>query len=154
MIERARTAGVGHLVAIGETPATAAKALALAAAHPGLSTTAGLHPHEASAWSADTAAWLEGALADERVVAAGEMGLDYHYDHSPRPRQREAFVAQLELAGRAGKPAVIHAREADEDVAAVLAGFPGVRCVLHSFSSGPHLLEAGLRRGITSHSAG
>ena len=147
MVERARAAGVGHLVVIGETPAAAAKALALAARYPQLSATAGLHPHEAAAWSVETATWLEGALADDRVVAAGEMGLDYHYDHSPRPRQREVFAAQLELAGRAGKPAVIHAREADDDVAAVLADFPGVRCILHSFSSGPALLEAGLRLG-------
>jgi TatD DNase family protein len=147
VVGRALAAGVDHLVVIGETPAAAEKALALAARHPHLSATAGLHPHEATAWSGELAAWLEGALADDRVVAAGEMGLDYHYDHSPRPRQREVFAAQLELAARTGKPAVIHAREADEDVAAVLADFPGVRCILHSFSSGPALLEAGLRLG-------
>jgi TatD DNase family protein len=147
VIARARAAGVGHLVVVGETPATAARALALAGEHPGLSATAGLHPHEAARWSEATAAWLAGALGDERVVAAGEMGLDYHYDHSPRPRQREVFAAQLALAQGAGKPAVIHAREADDDVAAVLAAFPDVRCVLHSFSSGPVLLEAGLRLG-------
>jgi len=147
VIERARGAGVGHLVVVGETPATAARALALAGAHPGLSATAGLHPHEARHWTGETADWLAGALRDERVVAAGEMGLDYHYDHSPRDRQREVFAAQLALAEGAGKPAVIHAREADDDVAAVLGDFPKVRCVLHSFSSGPVLLEAGLRLG-------
>jgi TatD DNase family protein len=147
VIERARAAGVGHLVVVGETPASADRALALATLHQGLSTTAGLHPHEATAWGDATAEWLARALTDERVVAVGEMGLDYHYDHSPRDRQREAFAGQLALASRAGKPAVIHAREADEDVAAVLAGFPAVCCVLHSFSSGPVLLEAGLRLG-------
>jgi len=147
VVERAREAGVGHLVVIGETPAAAARALGLAARHPGLSATAGLHPHEAAAWNEETEAWLAGALADDRVVAAGEMGLDYHYDYAPRPRQREVLAAQLELAGRAGKPAVIHAREADDDLAAILADFPGVRCILHSFSSGPVLLEAGLRLG-------
>jgi TatD DNase family protein len=147
VIERARQAGVGHLVVVGETPAAAGRALALAAGHPQLSITAGLHPHEASAWTGDTAGWLEGMLGDDRVVAAGEMGLDYHYDHSPRAVQRDAFAAQLALAERAGKPAVIHAREADDDIAEVLGRFPGVRCVLHSFSSGPALLEAGLRLG-------
>ncbi len=78
------------------------------------------------------------------MVAAGEMGLDYHYDHSPRDRQRAAFEAQLALAGEAGKPAVIHAREADDDVAAILEGQPTVTAILHSFSSGPRLLRAGL----------
>lgn len=147
VIERALGAGVGHLVVIGETPATAAKALSLADGHPQLSITAGLHPHEASAWTGETAAWLEEMLGDDRVVAAGEMGLDYHYDHSPRAVQREVFAAQLALARRSGKPAVIHAREADDDVAEVLGEFSDVRCVLHSFSSGPALLEAGLRLG-------
>jgi TatD DNase family protein len=78
------------------------------------------------------------------VVAAGEMGLDYHYDHAPRDAQRVAFEAQLALAAEAGKPAVIHAREADDDVAAVLRNQPDAVAVLHSFSSGLGLLRAGL----------
>jgi TatD DNase family protein len=72
------------------------------------------------------------------------MGLDYHYEHSPRDAQLAAFEAQLALAGEAGKPAVVHAREADDDVAAILRGQPGVTAILHSFSSGPGLLRAGL----------
>jgi TatD DNase family protein len=72
------------------------------------------------------------------------MGLDYHYDHSPRDAQRAAFEAQLALAAAAGKPAVIHAREADDDVAAVLRNQPDAVAILHSFSSGPGLLRAGL----------
>ena len=83
-------------------------------------------------------------LAEPRVVAAGEMGLDYHYDHSPRDRQRVAFDAQLALAREAGKPAVIHAREADDDVAAILRAHGRVVAILHSFSSGLGLLRAGL----------
>jgi TatD DNase family protein len=72
------------------------------------------------------------------------MGLDYHYDHSPHEAQRAAFEAQLGLAREAGKPAVIHAREADDDVAAVLRAQPDVPAILHSFSGGPGLLRAGL----------
>ena len=90
------------------------------------------------------AEWLRGRLRHPRVVAAGEMGLDYHYDHSPRDAQRAAFEAQLALAGEAGLVAVIHAREADDDVAAILGNQPGVTAILHSFSSGPRLLRAGL----------
>jgi TatD DNase family protein len=78
------------------------------------------------------------------VVAVGETGLDYHYDHSPRAVQRQVFEAQLGLAREAVKPAVIHAREADEDVAAVLRGNGDVPAILHSFSSGAGLLRAGL----------
>src|SRR5205823_882013 len=79
---------------------------------PGLSATAGLHPHEASAWSADTAARLKALLGQPEVVAVGETGLDYHYDHAPRDAQRRAFAAQLALAVELRKPVVVHPREA------------------------------------------
>jgi TatD DNase family protein len=147
VLERAWAAGVGHVVVIGESGAAAARALELAGGESRLSATAGLHPHQASAWSPDYAAWLRAALADPRVVAAGETGLDYHYDHSPRPLQRAAFDAQLELAGAAGKPVVVHAREADADVAAALRNQAGVTAILHSFSGGPALLRAGVELG-------
>ncbi|HSE28250.1 MAG TPA: TatD family hydrolase [Gemmatimonadales bacterium] len=146
VVARARAAGVGHVVVIGETPEAADRARALAAAHPSCSTTAGLHPHEASRWSPDLEADLRARLRDPGVVAAGETGLDYHYEHSPRARQREAFAAQLALAAAAGKPAVVHAREADADVAAELRNQPGAVAILHSFSSAG-LLRAALDAG-------
>jgi TatD DNase family protein len=74
----------------------------------------------------------------------GEIGLDFHYDHSPRTDQHRAFEAQLAIAAEVGKPAVIHAREADAEVAAVLSAHPDVTAILHSFSSGMGLLRAGL----------
>jgi TatD DNase family protein len=144
VLDRAWAAGLAHIVIIGESPAASDRALVFAAAEPRLSATAGIHPHDARTWSPDAAEWLRARLRNPRVVAAGEMGLDYHYDHSPRAEQRAAFEAQLALAGEAGKPAVIHAREADDDVAAVLRNQPGVTAILHSFSSGFGLLRAGL----------
>jgi TatD DNase family protein len=147
VLQRAWSAGVVHIVAIGETPAAADRALALAASNPRISATAGLHPHEAVAWDAETEEWLTARLRDPRVVAAGEMGLDYHYDRSPRAKQREAFDRQLGLAGDAGRPAVIHAREADEDIAVILRNHPRTVAVLHSFSSGLDLLRTGLSLG-------
>jgi TatD DNase family protein len=144
VLERASAAGVAHVVVIGESPAASDRALALASADSRLSATAGVHPHDATTWNAEIAGWLRERLRHPRVVAAGEMGLDYHYDHSPRDLQRAAFEAQLAMAGEVGKPAVIHAREADDDVAAVLGNQPGVTAILHSFSSGPRLLRAGL----------
>src|SRR5262249_61172556 len=113
------------------------------AAGRGVAATAGLHPHEASAWDAEYAHWLAEALREPAVVAAGEMGLDYHYDHSPRSAQRSAFDEQLSLARAARKPAVIHARDADADIEAVLRNHPGGIAVVHSFSSGLGLLWAG-----------
>lgn len=147
VLARAWDAGVRHVVVIGESRAAAEAALVLAGQEPRLSATAGVHPHDARAWDRETSAWLAGIVRDPRVVALGEIGLDYHYDHSPRDCQLQAFEAQLDLARAAGLPVVIHAREADEDVAAVLRNHADMPAVLHSFSSGPALLRAGLALG-------
>jgi TatD DNase family protein len=147
VLARAREAGVGHVVAVGENRARSAEAAGLARRHSGVSATAGVHPHEASSWDERAAAWLAQALQDPVVVAAGEMGLDYHYDHSPREQQRRVFELQMELAGAAARPAVIHAREADDDVAAVLRNHPRTVAILHSFSSGAPLLRTGIELG-------
>jgi TatD DNase family protein len=147
VLQRAWEAGVGHVVVVGESRSSAERAIALAGSDRRLSASAGVHPHDAAGWDAGAAAWLEEVLRDPRVVAAGEMGLDYHYDRSPREVQRAVFDEQLDLAAAAGKPAIIHAREADDDVAAALRAHPAAVAVLHSFSSGPALLRAGLDLG-------
>jgi TatD DNase family protein len=143
VLERAWAAGVVRVVVIGESRFSAEAALAMAAAEPRLLATAGIHPHDAREWNSEVEAWLRERLRDPRVVAVGETGLDFHYDHSPRADQHRAFEAQLGLAAEAGKPAIIHARDADDDVAAILAHHP-VTAILHSFSSGMGLLRAGL----------
>src|SRR5438105_13844571 len=120
VLDRAGDAGVWHVVVIGATLAESDRAVTLARSRPGLSATAGVPPHEARSWSADAAARLRDLLALPEVVALGETGLDYHYDHSPRDDQRRAFEAQLRLAAEAGQPAVGHAREADDDKAGLV----------------------------------
>ncbi|HEX4573991.1 MAG TPA: TatD family hydrolase [Gemmatimonadales bacterium] len=145
VLERARVAGVEHVVVIGVTLDDSARAVALARSWRGLSATAGVHPHDARTWSPETARRLRDLATAPEVVAVGETGLDYHYDHSPREAQRRAFEAQLDLAGELGKPVVVHARAADDDVAALLAG-ARTPLILHSFSSGPKVFEAGMAR--------
>src|SRR3989454_89843 len=115
----------------------------------GLSATAGVRPHEAKGWSGEAAPRLKALLALPEVVAVGETGLDYHYDHSPRDAQRRAFEAQLALAAELGKPVVVHAREADEDVAAALRAWGEnlSAVVLHSFSGSRVVFEAGMDVG-------
>ena len=144
VLERAWVAGVRRVVVIGESRASAERALELARAEPRLATTAGIHPHIAGEWDAAAGEWLRVIVADPHVVAVGETGLDYHYDHAPRAAQRVAFEAQLAIAADCGKPVVVHAREADDDVAAILDDHPKVTVILHSFSSGMGLLRAGL----------
>jgi TatD DNase family protein len=147
VLARAQAAGVAHIVAIGETPERSEAVVALAALTPGLSASAGMHPHDARRWSADQAAWLESAAARPEVVAIGETGLDYHYDFSPREQQRAAFEAQMEVSARLGLPAIIHAREADDDVLSVLRNHPRATAILHSFSSGPDLCRGAVALG-------
>ena len=149
VIARARDAGARAIVCIGESPAMAERAAALAALHPGLvAFTAGLHPHEASAWSADVQAavreWMQRGAA-----AVGECGLDYHYDFSPRDQQRRAFLAQLEIAREFDRPVVVHTREAEDDTAAIVteAGAAGIRGVLHCFTGSRALADVALAAG-------
>src|SRR5439155_1337530 len=86
----------------------------------GLSATAGIHPHEAREWSDAARDRVRALLAAPEMVAVGETGLDYHYMHAPREIQRSAFAAQLALAAELGKPVIVHARQADADMAALL----------------------------------
>src|SRR5436853_5686550 len=143
VLARARDADVGHVVVIGATLPESERAVALARARPGLSATAGVHPHEARHWSAAAAARLRDLLALPEVVALGETGLDYHYDHSPRDTQRHAFEAPQALPTEPRKPVVVHAREADDDVAAMLRG-AATPVGPPSVSSGPRVFEAGM----------
>ncbi|HEV8125781.1 MAG TPA: TatD family hydrolase [Gemmatimonadales bacterium] len=147
VLERAWAAGLSRVVVIGESLSALERGLALASTERRISIGTGIHPHDATTWQDDSASRLLSLWRDPRVVAAGEMGLDYHYDHSPREVQRRVFAEQLGRAVEAGKPVVVHAREADEDVAAILRNQPGATIVLHSFSSGVVLERAGLDLG-------
>ena len=144
---RAWEAGVAHVVVLGDAQDSSDRALELAHGNPRFSATAGVHPHVASSWTRDSAAWLRERLHHGEVVAAGEMGLDYHYDHSPRELQRQALSEQLAIAAEAGKPAVIHSREADDDMMAILREHAATRCIMHSYSSGAALLDVALELG-------
>jgi TatD DNase family protein len=147
VLARASDALVGHVITVGDNPERSELSRRLAREFPAVSATAGLHPHEASNWSAEVAVWLESALGDPVVVAVGETGLDYHYDHSPRDMQREAFEAQLDIGTRLERPVIVHAREADEDIAAILGNHPGATAILHSYSSGAELFHQAVAMG-------
>ncbi len=101
----------------------------------------GTHPHNAKDYSDEVEALTAERGLDPRVGAIGEIGLDYHYDHSPRSDQRRAFRSQLALAKRLGLPVVVHLREAHDEGCAILeeVGLPERGCVLHCFTAGPDL---------------
>jgi TatD DNase family protein len=145
VLARARQAGVAGMVCIASTPADAEEALELARAHPDVWATAGVHPHEAGQVEPGWEGEVERLLTHPRVVAVGECGLDFHYDFGPREAQFRVLDTQVEMAARHDLPLVIHSRSADPEMIAVLRSLPaGVRGVLHCFTGGDALLEAGL----------
>jgi TatD DNase family protein len=134
-LARAAGAGVGRVVCVGTDAPLSAQAVEVARAHPGtVWATVGLHPHDASQGTDG----IVGLLGEPEVVAVGECGLDYHYDHSPRHVQRHAFAAQVALAHERDLALVIHTREAWDDTFDIL-GAEGVpaRTVFHCFTGGP-----------------
>lgn len=145
VVAEARRADVTRMVTVGTDAASSAEAIRVARAFDGVWATVGLHPHDATE-GIDALADL---LVDETVVAVGECGLDYHYDHSPRPVQREVFAAQIALAIEHDLALVIHTREAWEDTFAIL-GTEGVpqRTVLHCFTGGPDEATRCLEMGM------
>ncbi|MEM9034844.1 MAG: TatD family hydrolase [Actinomycetota bacterium] len=134
VLAEARRAGVVGFVTIGCDVADSRNHLEIARTHDHVVSTAGVHPHEAQHGIEGLSELV--ALAD--VVAVGEAGLDYHYDHSPRDAQREVFAAQVAMAHEHGKPLVIHSRSAWDDTFDVLAaeGVP-TETVFHCFTGGP-----------------
>lgn len=153
-IARAWEAGVREIVVIGSDPQSAAEARALAEdtaerdAWPRLWFTSGLHPHEASRWGPDTRRAVEAEL-DRGAVAVGEIGLDHHYDNSPRAVQRIAFADQLAIARQRDLPAVVHSRDAEEDTLRILddSGMSPERVVLHCFTGSAEMLRGAVERG-------
>ncbi|MGH7542016.1 MAG: TatD family hydrolase, partial [Gemmatimonadota bacterium] len=104
--------------------------------------------HEATRFGASARREIDELAGDPTVVALGETGLDYHYDHAPRDAQRASFRAHLELGSVSGLPVVVHSREADEDTASAIREWGGAATgVLHCFSAGPAVLDAGLEAG-------
>jgi TatD DNase family protein len=146
---RASEAGVTRLVSIASDVADAREALALAKGREGVWCTAGVHPHEAGQAAPDALdAVRRLATENEEVVAIGETGLDFHYDHSPRPVQRALFDGHLALGAELDLPVVVHAREADEEIASALRAMPaGTRGVLHCFTGGESAFEEAMAGG-------
>jgi TatD DNase family protein len=148
-VARAHAAGVDRIVAIGSGLVSTRATLAFASNDDGIAVAAGIHPHQAAdGESLDELA----ALVDGKVVAIGEIGLDFYRDYAPRDLQRRVFADQLRLAGELGKPVIVHSRSADEETAAALEEFGGT-VVLHCFSS-PGLLPVALERGYYVSFAG
>ena len=151
VLERARSAGVRRVICAAADALECRAAAGLAERYDHVYCTAGIHPHEAASVDSEALRLVEQLAGRSDNVAVGEIGLDYHYDFSPRPDQHRVFAEQLQLALRLGKPIVIHTREALEDTLSILAesGVDGRRVAFHSFTEGPAAARRVLDFGAT-----
>ena len=136
VLQRARDAGVVAAICAAGDVLESRATLEIAREHEGISCLAGVHPHAANEVSEGYLAQIEQLTTGDENVGVGEIGLDYHYDFSPREDQRRVFAEQLQLAVRIGKAIVVHTREAFDDTMGILreAGVDGSRVVFHSFT--------------------
>jgi TatD DNase family protein len=153
-LAEARAAGVDALVTIGIDLRSSRLAAGLAARFDNVYATAGVHPHDAVSFGKVARTGLERLLAQPRVVAVGECGLDFYRDLAPRDVQRAVFIEQLDLARAAGKPVCVHSREAGGETFALLTEHgAGLRVILHCFST-PEYVELCNERGYFVSFAG
>jgi TatD DNase family protein len=153
-VEAARAEGVQGLVCVGIDPASSRRSREFADSLAGVFATAGVHPHEAAGFDAAAGAAVEELAHDPRVVAVGETGLDYERLHSPPEDQRRVFRTHLALAREAGKPVVVHTRNAWDDVLAILEQENADRVVLHCFSGDAAVAREAAARGYACSFAG
>ena len=136
-VQRAHAAGVEKMIVIGTNAADSIRAIELAHQYPGLYATIGIHPHDSK--NADEASYerFKALATDAKVVAYGEIGLDFYRDHSPKSVQRQEFARQLNLAGELGLPVIIHDRDAHREVYDIIRSEEGYRNggVIHCFSA-------------------
>ncbi|MBX3530781.1 MAG: TatD family hydrolase [Rhizobiaceae bacterium] len=150
IVARAREAGVGRMITISTRVRRFDQIRAIAEAYPDVFCSVGTHPHNAGEETDITADELVSLAQHPKVVAIGEAGLDYFYDKAPRDAQAAGLRTHIEASRRTGLPLVIHARDADDDMAAILTAetekgaFP---FVLHCFSSGAALARTGVELG-------
>lgn len=155
VVSRASLSGVERILDIGTDVPSSRKALALTQIHPSIYAAAGIHPHEASKASVADLDEIEFLLHESKVLALGEIGLDYHYNYSPRDVQQALFRKQIEIGLRAGKPMIIHVREAMQDALRILkeTGPPRLKGVFHCFGGSledvPAVLEMGFYISFT-----
>ena len=151
LILDAKNFGIERMITISVSPDNINQALALALKYPEVYCTQGIHPHDARLAEKEVWELIKSNVADnhEKIVAIGEIGLDYHYNKSPHEIQKNVFEEQLQLACDLNLPCVIHTRDADDDTLTIMQNFPKLKgAVLHSYTSGIPLAEWALSQNF------
>lgn len=151
LIQQSQQVGIERIITIAVSPENLDTVMKLTREHDMIFGTQGVHPHDAEKFTSDTEAQIREQALDKRILAIGEIGLDYFYDNADRSVQRTVFENQLQIASDLDLPVVIHSREADEDTMAILTNFENTlkkRGVIHSFTSGPELAQYAIDQGF------
>lgn len=151
LLSEATAAGIEKIITIAVEPDNFDKVFELSQKYPQVYFSQGIHPHDAKLSTIEALKIIEHRCTEKKMVAVGEIGLDYHYDNSPRDKQVEVFKAQLEIAIKNNKPVIIHSRDADEDMMKILSEYaPKLerKGVIHSFTSGPELAQKAIDLGF------
>ncbi len=147
VIVRAKEWGVERIINVGFDIPSSQKAVELAEIYPQMYAVIGIHPHEAKLWDESADETLRTLATHKKVVAIGETGLDYYYDHSPREQQQTIFRQHFLLAQKLNLPLVIHSRDATADTLAIVREFTDVSCLLHCFSGSVETAKQYLEMG-------
>jgi TatD DNase family protein len=148
ILARARAAGVETMLTIGTTIREFPAVLSIAESDPDIWCSVGIHPHEAASEDDAALARLVSLAEHPKVVGIGETGLDFYYEHSPRPRQESVFRAHCRAARATGLPLIVHTRAADRETAAILAEERPPSGLIHCFSTGRELAEKAIEIGF------
>jgi TatD DNase family protein len=133
--------GIGYIVNVGASLESTRQSIELARKYPFVYAAAGVHPNETGELNEENFKWLEAQCMDEKVVAVGEIGLDYYWDEPDHDTQKKWFIRQLELAGRIKKPVIIHSREAAKETYDIIAGqkTTDIGGIIHCYSYSPEM---------------
>lgn len=151
LIQKVQQVNIEKIITIAVSPGNLDTVMELTSKHPMIWGTQGVHPHDAEQYTEQTGLKIREQALNERIVAIGEIGLDYFYDNADREIQRQVFHDQLQIAADLDLPVVIHSREADDDTIAILKRFETSlkrKGVIHSFTSGPELAQYAIDQGF------
>ena len=149
-LKQSQRVNIEKVITIAVSPENLAAVRELAGSADWVFGTQGIHPHEAETYTDEVEAEIRQHATDDKIVAVGEIGLDYFYDNADRAVQRDVFRRQLQIACDSDRPVVIHSRDADDDTIAILKEFEHSlerRGVIHSFTSGPGLAQYAIDQG-------
>jgi TatD DNase family protein len=150
-LAKSREAGVERVITIAVSPGNLNRVMELTRYAPDIWGSQGVHPHEAESYSREIDETIRANATDARILAVGEIGLDYHYDHAERSVQRQVFEQQLQTAAELNLPVIIHTRDADADTRDILRNYTTTlsrKGVIHSFTSSMELAEFCLAEGF------